>query len=71
MKDIIVDIRVGCVAVYKGPKQNCLDGISLRADTYYYRGGKWDEKIGAWVIKKRHVWAAKIIAAAINWGDDE
>ncbi len=63
MNKAIVDIRVGCVAVYPGPVMNCLDGIHHRGTTYYYRGGT------PLRVKRRHIWVAKIIARLINWGD--
>ena len=68
MNKAIVDIRVGCVAVYPGPVLNCLSGINDRGSTYYYRHGTSGDDY-MWTVKKRHVWVAKIIASLINWGD--
>ena len=64
---VIVDIRIGCVAVYEGPKLNCLDGIlhyNGGPMVYYYRGGKFIN--GVWTVKTRHIFIARIIGFILN-----
>ena len=64
---VIVDIRVGCIAVYEGPKLNCLDGISYYGGmpmVYYHRGGKMVN--GVWTVKRRHIIIARLIGFILN-----
>lgn len=48
MAGVQMDERAGCVAVYRGAKRNCLDGISRDPDCLYYGHGKW--RNGAWSV---------------------
>jgi hypothetical protein len=62
-KKYIFDLRVGCVAVYEGPKRNCL---SLPLEAFlYYRNGSQDEN-GDWQIDQKYIDEAKMIADALN-----
>lgn len=62
------DERVGCVAVYAGPKLNCLSGSNRFA--IYYRSGKPvmddnDLQTG-WLIPARYIANAHFIVLACN-----
>ena len=44
----VLDVRVGMAAVYRGPRRNCLSGISCDQDCVFVARGAWIN--GAWVI---------------------
>jgi len=58
----VYDERVGCVAVYRGPKWNCLEGIGDAA--IYYRHGTWDGN--AWDVPIEYLNEAKMVCQALN-----
>ncbi len=58
----IYDERVGCVAVYRGPKLNCLDGIGDAA--IYYQYGTWDGN--QWNVAEEYLKEAQKVCQALN-----
>jgi hypothetical protein len=42
-REWILDERVGMIAIYRGPKRNCLSGIGESPDTVMVVKGKWVE----------------------------
>lgn len=58
----VYDVRVGCVAVYRRPKRNCLEGIGNTA--IYYRHGTWDGE--AWNVPIEYLNEAKMVCQALN-----
>jgi hypothetical protein len=57
------DIRVGCIAIYKGKEQDCLYDANKRAKHYFH--GKYTPERG-WEIKRRDVFIAKLITFWYN-----
>ena len=62
----ICDIRVGCVAVYAGEKQNCLSGLS--ESFIFYKNGKLRKN--GWTVLKKDVANAKRIVHCVNNFDE-
>ncbi len=61
----IVDARVGCVAVYRGPMRECLsDG--REDDFVFYRQGKRDGFCGAWQLPSEAVREAHTVCDRLN-----
>jgi len=59
-----LDIRVGCVAVYRGPEVNCFSDLPKGRDLLYYGRGKHKMGItdnGGWMVPKYKILIAKII----------
>ena len=65
MNKYITDERVGCVAVYKAPRQNCLSGITQRNDCVFYRNGKRIKD--HWQVSWWHIFQAKLVALIYNY----
>ena len=59
-----VDVRTGCVAVYQGAQQNCLDGIE---DSFlFYRQWPWDEDNKEYRVNEQDIADAYRIAATLD-----
>lgn len=58
----IVDLRVGCVAVYRGPQLNCLDGLG-ESLPWYRQGLKAG---GAWFVPDDYIGEAHRACEALN-----
>ena len=59
MNEIQLDIRGGCVAVYRGPILNCLSGISESPRCLFYAHGYW--KNDQWHVSRRNIQKARRI----------
>ena len=59
MSELQLDIRVGCVAVYRGKPVNCFASLPEGKDLLFYADGKW--KNGRWVLPKYKIVVAKIV----------
>jgi len=58
----VYDERVGCIAVYRRPKLNCLEGIGDVA--IYYRHGTWDGN--QWNVAEEYLKEAQMVCQALN-----
>lgn len=63
--EYICDERVGCVAVYKGPRRNCLSGITCSDDCVFYREGTYEPGTG-WTVEESDIEEARRIADGLN-----
>ena len=54
-----LDIRVGCVAVYRGNPVNCFSDLPKGKDLLFYGRGKWDGD--KWTVSKIKILMAKIV----------
>lgn len=55
------DERSGCVAVYFGPKRNCLDGIQRDPMCLFYACGVYVDEVGHWELSREVVSMAKTL----------
>lgn len=65
MNEYIVDVRVGCVAVYQGPAVTCIEDLTV-ADTAYLAFGKYNSDTMSWELPNKYVRAANRVAYVMN-----
>ena len=63
------DERGGCIAIYRGEKQNCLDGIYDDPSCIYFKIGYRDGD-GVWCMRPADIANGKQIYNALNCHDD-
>jgi hypothetical protein len=63
MGDWLCDERVGMVAVYRGPKFNCLARGATEHCVYVAHGYRYRS---SWKLPRRYVWRARLIAWLLN-----
>lgn len=56
----ILDVRCGCLAIYRGPKRNCLSDAGNDPTVIHYRHGL--QKNGVWEMDMQHVNDAILMA---------
>jgi len=61
----VADVRSGCVAVYLGPKENCLDGMSRDPRCVFFRSGEYKDE-GYWNLDVQYIIEAEALAATLN-----
>ena len=62
-----LDIRVGCIAIYSGPKENCLSHMHNSPRTMFYKSGEWDKEKKCWNTDPQDEANARLIAAAPDY----
>jgi hypothetical protein len=60
----ILDIRVGCISVYSGEKENCLSEMPNSSNCLFWKDGKWDDEKKCWETNLQDEANARLIAAA-------
>jgi hypothetical protein len=58
------DVRVGCIAVYEGEKQNCLADAEMYAK-HFWRGKH--DPVNGWTVKRIDVFVAKTLTFLYNF----
>jgi hypothetical protein len=69
MEPYVCDVRVGAVAVYRGPTVNCFNGLP---ETAYYGRGKVTQNNGEgvrWSVSWRRVLWAHLVCWWLNFFD--
>ena len=71
MGEYIVDARIGCVAAYREPRRQCLDGIADDPDCIFYAPGVWMPDAyrgnGGWTIDPEDIRKAREAVEAMHW----
>jgi len=58
----ILDLRVGCMAVYSGKQENCLSEMASKSNCLFWKNGTWNDDKQMWETDPQDEANARLIA---------